>query len=320
VLVQGLLYQGQIAPAAELDGAGVIVSRFVYGTRDNVPDYVLRGANSYRIIADQLGSVRLVVDANTGSVAQRIDYDEYGRVTQNTNPGFQPFAFAGGIYDDQTKLTRFGVRDYDAEIGRWTAKDPVGFLGGQENLFVYAGNDPINSIDPNGLRCRGVGRELVSFIPVIGPGLDALDDFGDGNYGWGAFNVGMAGLDAFGVGELGKAGWKVGSHTWNATRKWLGREGLAEKFQDVHHALIPRGGWGKAIPDAFKNQWFNLKPLEAPEGITMNQWHKMVEGKVEGLNAMERAWHGSPDWTKPMAASTAGKVANASRGAQCGCR
>lgn len=64
---------------------------------------------------------------------------------------FQPFGFAGGIYDQHTKLTRFGARDYDAETGRWTAKDPIGFAGGDPNLSVYVGNDPVNFIDPSGL-------------------------------------------------------------------------------------------------------------------------------------------------------------------------
>jgi len=36
----------------------------------------------------------------------------------------QPFGFAGGIYDPDTGLVRFGARGYDAETGRWTAKDP----------------------------------------------------------------------------------------------------------------------------------------------------------------------------------------------------
>ena len=65
---------------------------------------------------------------------------------------FQPFGFAGGIYDAEIGLVRFGARDYDASLGRWTAKDPVLFEGGQENLFVYVGNDAVNATDSNGRR------------------------------------------------------------------------------------------------------------------------------------------------------------------------
>jgi len=71
-------------------------------------------------------------------------------VLQDTNPGFQPFGFAGGLYEAATGLVRFGARDYDAESGRWTSKDPIRFDGGV-NLFGYAENDPINNFDLNGL-------------------------------------------------------------------------------------------------------------------------------------------------------------------------
>jgi len=87
-LTHGYLYQDQLNPVAELDGAGNVVSRFVYGEKNNVPDYVFRGSKNYRIISDHLGSVRLVVNLDDGSVVQRMDYDVWGRVTQDTNPGF----------------------------------------------------------------------------------------------------------------------------------------------------------------------------------------------------------------------------------------
>jgi RHS repeat-associated protein len=84
-------------------------------------------------------------------VVQRLDYDEFGQITKNTNPGFQPFGFAGGLYDPDTKLTRFGARDYDAFTGRWTAKDPIRFSGGDVNLYQYCGGNPITYADPSGL-------------------------------------------------------------------------------------------------------------------------------------------------------------------------
>ncbi|MGB8332618.1 MAG: RHS repeat-associated core domain-containing protein, partial [Polyangiales bacterium] len=102
---------------------------------------VMTDGTVYRFITDHLGSVRLVVNAETGEVVQRMDYDAFGRVLRDTNPGFQPFGFVGGLYDDDTGLVRFGARDYDAHSGRWTAKDLLLFDDGA-NLYVYAGSDP----------------------------------------------------------------------------------------------------------------------------------------------------------------------------------
>ncbi len=150
-LVQGFLYQDQLNPIAELDGNNNVVSRFVYATQQNVPNYLIRGGVTYRIVTDHLSSPRLVVNAATGEIVQRMEYDEFGVVTLDTNPGFQPFGFAGGLYDAQTKLTRFGVRDYDAETGRWTAKDPILFAGGDTNLYAYSLNDPVNLKDAGGM-------------------------------------------------------------------------------------------------------------------------------------------------------------------------
>jgi RHS repeat-associated protein len=111
---------------------------------------MIKDGVTYKIITDQLGSPRVVVNADTGAIAQQIDYDAFGVITQDTNPGFQPFGFAGGLVDNQTGLTRFGARDYDASVGRWTSKDPIRFAGGDSNIYGYVFSDPVNFIDPNG--------------------------------------------------------------------------------------------------------------------------------------------------------------------------
>jgi RHS repeat-associated protein len=177
MLVQGFLYQDQLEPVAELDTTGNVVARFVYcGCGKPVPEYLLKGGVTYRIISDHLGSPRLVVNTTDGTIAQRMDYDEFGNVLLDTNPGFQPFGFAGGIYDQHTKLTRFGARDYDAETGRWTAKDPIRFQdkdpvacsSGDTNLYGYVLNDPVNFIDPEGLLAPGPLVTAIVAIGVIG--------------------------------------------------------------------------------------------------------------------------------------------------------
>ena len=150
-ITQGFLYQDQLNPVAELDGNGNVISHFIYADQPNVPAYMIKGGNTYQIISDHLGSPRVVINTATGEVAQRLTYDVWGNITEDTNPGFQPFGFAGGIYDQHTQLTRFGARDYDARTGRWTVKDPIGFAGGDFNLYGYVLNDPVNLVDPYGL-------------------------------------------------------------------------------------------------------------------------------------------------------------------------
>lgn len=131
------------------------MSEFAYGDKPNVPDFMIRGGVKYKIVTDHLGSVVAVVHSTTGAVTQAISYDEFGRVLSDTNPGFQPFGFAGGLYDPDTGLVRFGARDYNPETGRWMQKDPILFAGGDTNLYGYVLNDPVNFIDPMGLEIPG---------------------------------------------------------------------------------------------------------------------------------------------------------------------
>ncbi len=158
-ITQAFLYDLQGRIVAELDGNGALVSRFVYGARANVPDYLIKAGVTLHIVSDPLGSPRLVVDSASGAVVQRMDYDAWGNLIRDSAPGTQPFGFAGGLWDADTRLLRFGVRDYDPEVGRWTVADPLLFAGGQPNLYAYANNDPINRIDVDGRSTLVIGAE-----------------------------------------------------------------------------------------------------------------------------------------------------------------
>jgi RHS repeat-associated protein len=279
VLVQSWLYQNQLNPIAELDSAGNVVSRFVYGSRANVPDYMIRGDSVFRLVTDHLGSVRLVVDTATGVVAQRIDYDEWGNVTTNTNPGFQPFAFASGIFDGATMLVRFGARDYDALAGRWTSRDPLLTGSGSANLHEYSSNEPVNNSDPRGL---SIAEDILSYFKCPSGEsckaalgnlaadflLGGIDDI------WKGFKL------MFGSGGLQKlAEKKLREMIWRANRgQWEAAEGLARAATGLERdaarqaaaggftTLAAEGGTGLDLKD-FANQALVISVFKTIPGL-----------------------------------------------------
>jgi RHS repeat-associated protein len=137
------------------------ITRYEY-TDNRVPSTMEHNNQTYHLLYNHQGSLRAVVDTN-GTIVKELQYDSFGNITLDTNPTLYPkgtsslpqgavsFGFAGGLYDEDTKLTRFGYRDYQAETGKWTAKDPIGFAGGDTNLYGYVLGDPVNFVDPFGL-------------------------------------------------------------------------------------------------------------------------------------------------------------------------
>jgi RHS repeat-associated protein len=157
ILAQVFLYADGLRPIAQLDDSGNIISRFVYSSGSNVPSWFIRSGVMYRIIVDQLGSPRLVVDVANGNIAQHVEYDAFGRELANNNLGLQPFGFAGGVFDNDTGLLHFGEREYDALTGRWLSKDALVMSGWTDNAYEYVRNDPINLKDSLGLEEEGSG-------------------------------------------------------------------------------------------------------------------------------------------------------------------
>jgi RHS repeat-associated protein len=101
----------------------------------STPKAALRGFGDflpYGVGEDPLESHGTHWEKSACSYDRTLDmtHDAWGNVVQDTAPGFQPFGFAGGLWDADTGLVRFGARDYDSVTGRWTAKDPLIFDGG----------------------------------------------------------------------------------------------------------------------------------------------------------------------------------------------
>jgi hypothetical protein len=115
-------------------------------------------------------------------------------------------------------------------------------------------------------------------------------------------------------GAVGKFGWKGlakigGSHTWSATGKWLTRTGWRQfAGQELHHWLVPRKTWGKLIPDAIKNQPWNLLGMPDDLGVLHDAIHGT--GKLE-MGIAGRLWYGSPLWAKGLLGSGVGRAIDA---------
>ena len=147
--------------ALVFDGAGVQTYRYLYGTG---VDQILadeRGGSVVWALADNLGSVRDVVDGG-GVVLNHITYDSYGNVVSQTNPAVEfRYGFTGRERDNETGLDYYRARYYDSAVGRFISEDPIGFGAGDSNLSRYVFNSPTNLVDPSGLRPLTANEELI---------------------------------------------------------------------------------------------------------------------------------------------------------------
>ena len=151
------LWQGLTRLLAVYNADETLKMRFEYADA-RMPLAMTKDGVTYYLGYDQVGTLKVVADAS-GTVVKRIEYDTFGNILSDSDASFAvPFGFAGGLCDKDTGLVRFGYRDYDPETGRWTAKDPILFAGGDTDLYGYCLNDPVNLLDPFGLSEADVSK------------------------------------------------------------------------------------------------------------------------------------------------------------------
>ena len=153
---------------AELDATGTLIKSYGYkpgspwGTD---PLYVRQGGRNYWYLTDHLGTPQQIV-AENGAVVWQAQYAVFGKAEVDAGSTLtNNLRFPGQYYDAETGLHYNWNRYYDPEVGRYTQTDPIGFEGGDVNLYGYVGENPVNWMDFNGLEI--IGRWITR--PSINP-------------------------------------------------------------------------------------------------------------------------------------------------------
>ncbi len=136
------------------------------------------------------GSTVAMTDSSQ-TMVNKYTYDPFGKVTnQEETIISQPFKFVGqfGVMTEPNGFYYMRARYYDPNVGRFISEDPIGFEGGDVNLYAYVGNNPVNLVDPNG---------LFSFTTHVYIGYMGGREAGRGRIWSALYGLGVAVVDLF---------------------------------------------------------------------------------------------------------------------------
>lgn len=184
---------------------------YTHGPGIDEPLALERNNNYYYYHADGLGSITAISDS-ARTVVQRYSYSVFGQPRPTT--GFRnSYQFTGREWDKETGLYYYRLRYYDPMEGLFISKDPIGFAGGDVNLYRYVQNNPVNFIDPSGLeklilfpsRRDILSRIIAAYLYPDTPGVLQIHSHGNPNR--------ISGMDASQLAALiqnPSSGWKPG--------------------------------------------------------------------------------------------------------------
>lgn len=164
------IYDGQDVLAD--DNAGVL-TKYQNGLGiDDKLKVSLNGAAKY-FLTDHLGSTNALTNSS-GAITESASYDSFGNATNANFP--TRYQFTGREYDNFTGLHYYRARFYDANLGRFISEDPIGFAGGDVNLYGYVGNKSVNFYDPFGLDEYAMMERFANTKPSKRSMSEMLDD------------------------------------------------------------------------------------------------------------------------------------------------
>lgn len=152
-------YDGDRLVGEYTDG-GTVLRRYIHGDGVDNPLVWYQGAERRWLYGDRQGSI--VGYSAAGGAVTPYSFSPWGEPTAWD----MRFAYTGQIALPEAQLYHYKARAYDPVLGRFLQTDPVGFDGGDLNLYAYVKGDPTNATDPSGQVVRKAGRLLAEDILV----------------------------------------------------------------------------------------------------------------------------------------------------------
>ncbi len=156
-VLEKYLWQDLTTLLAVTDSEGLHPKVFSYDEEGNPVSMTYEG-QTFFFAANQLGTIFMVADER-GNEVKRIINDSFGNLLLDSGVSLDIcLGFAAGLTDKDTGLVHLGYREYDPAIGRFITPDPLGFAGGDVDVYGYCLDDPINFHDRTGLAGKSEGK------------------------------------------------------------------------------------------------------------------------------------------------------------------
>jgi len=229
-------------------------------------------------IRDRLGSIMGLVDAS-GVMVAYYDYDAWGGLMRATVPSgssvlynfrfrWQCREYVPVIREStcNTGFYYFRNRWYDPQSGRFISKDPIGLDGGDLNLYVFCGNDPVNNVDPYGLQKNG---RIIDSSPKYymeqminnGRPYEGQGSYGGGNYrgdsnAYKGLKTASKATITSGVSKAGKTTLRTGANQNDYATGPVDKTNLYRAVKPAELTDIQNTGKFNIVPQSVEGKYF----------------------------------------------------------------